>query len=531
MAALQRSILVFLLFTMLSASALAQVTHLAGQAPAAVSATVPQQVAAPPQAPELAGLSAYIKEAMADWEVPGLAIAVVRDGEVIFAEGFGERVLGSGGMVDEHTLFAIASTTKAMTVAALGMLVDEGVMDWDDRVIDHLPTLRLADPYVTRHLRIRDLLSHRTGVSRSDNVWIAGPFDRKEVVRRARFLEQVRGFREGYGYNNIMFMIAGEVVEAAAGMPWADFVESRLFEPLGMKRSTPRAAVVAARENVAGSHTRSNSRVIHVPHRDYDALGPAGSVFSSAHDMARWVRLQLNHGTFEGNRLLDSVTVAEMHAAQTVMEVDSVDQRLFPSTHFRAYGLGWRMQDYHGRKIVQHTGSVNYMRTQVGMIPEEEIGFVAFANLSSSDLQSALMYRVFDALLGVPETDWSAEYLTLDRRSNQRAQERQRELEEARMEGTEPSLARDAYAGTYADSLYGQMVVSQEDGGLVLRYTPDYTADLSHWHHDTFRAQWRRPGYGHSFVTFTLDPRGQVESMEVPGFTDFGRVREEQEGG
>lgn len=489
------------------------------------------QVAAPPQVPELAGLSAYIQEAMEDWEVPGLAIAVVKDGEVVFAQGYGERVLDGGEPVDEHTLFAIASTTKAMTVAALGMLVDEGVVAWDDRVIDHLPTLRLEDPYVTRHLTIRDLLSHRTGISRSDNVWIAGPFDRDEVVRRARFLGQVRGFREGYGYNNIMFMIAGEVVEAASGMPWADFIESRLFEPLGMERSTPRTAVVADRENVAGSHTRSGGRVIQVPHRDYDALGPAGSVFSSAHDMARWLRLQLNHGSFQGNRLLDSTTVAEMHAAQTVMGVDSVDHRLFPSTHFRAYGLGWRMQDYQGRKIVQHTGSVNYMRTQVGMIPEEEIGFVAFTNLSSSDLQSALMYRVFDALLGVPETDWSAEYLVLDRRSAQRSQEREEEREEARMEGTEPSLSLEAYAGTYADSLYGEMEVSAEDGGLVLRYTPDYTADLSHWHHDTFRAQWRRPGYGHSFVTFTLDPRARVQSMEVPGFTEFGRVREEEPGG
>ncbi len=489
------------------------------------------QVAAPPQVPELVGLDAYIQEAMEDWEVPGLAIAIVKDGEVVFAEGYGERILGGGQPVDEHTLFAIASTTKAMTVAALGMLVDEGVVDWDDRVIDHLPALRLEDPYVTRHLTVRDLLSHRTGISRSDNVWIAGPFDRDEVVRRARFLAQVRGFREGYGYNNIMFMIAGEVVEAASGMPWPDFIESRLFEPLGMERSTPRASVVADRENVAGSHSRSDGQVIHVPHRDYDALGPAGSIFSSAHDMARWLRLQLNHGTFQGNRLLDSTTVAEMHAAQTVMGVDSVDHRLFPSTHFRAYGLGWRMQDYQGRKIVQHTGSVNYMRTQVGMIPEEEIGFVAFTNLSSSDLQSALMYRVFDALLGVPETDWSAEYLVLDRRSAQRSQEREEEREEARMEGTEPSLSLEAYAGTYADSLYGEMEVSVEDGGLVLRYTPDYTADLSHWHHDTFRAQWRRPGYGHSFVTFTLDPRARVESMEVPGFTEFGRVREEEAGG
>ena len=492
--------------------------------PAAAQVTTAAPARTPP---ELEGLDAYIEAAMDDWSVPGLAIAVVRDDSVIFARGYGERVAGSGEPVDEHTLFAIASTTKALTVGALGMLVDEGLVDWDDRVIDHLPELRLEDPYVTRHLTIRDLLSHRTGVSRSDNVWIAAPFDRPEVLRRARFLEQAREFRGGYGYNNIMYMVAGEVVAAASGMPWPDFIETRLFAPLGMDRSTPRAAVVAGRENVAASHHGSGGDVVAVPHRDYDALGPAGSVFSSAHDMARWVRLQLGHGAFDGARLIDSATVAEMHAAQTVMSVDSVDRRLWPSTHFRAYGLGWRMQDWHGRKVVQHTGSVNYMRTQVGMIPEEGIGFVAFTNLTSSELQSALMYRVFDALLGEPETDWSALYLELDRRSAERAEERRAEVEAGRMEGTEPSLDLADYAGTYADSLYGRVEVALEDGGLVLRYTDDYTADLAHWHHDTFRANWRRPGYGRSFITFALDARARVRTMEVPGFTVFRRVMED----
>lgn len=481
--------------------------------------------------PELAGLDGYIEAAVDDWGVPGLAIAVVKDDSVIFAGGYGERVVGSGESVDGNTLFAIASTTKAMTVAALGMLVDEGLVDWDDRVTKHLPGFELEDPYVTRHLTIRDLLSHRTGVSRSDNVWIAAPFDRPEVLRRARFLEQTRGFRAGYGYNNIMYMVAGEVVAAASGMEWPRFIETRLFAPLGMERSTPRSVVVAERENVAGSHTRSDGEILAVEHRDYDALGPAGSVFSSAREMARWVRLHLGYGELDGIRLLDSATVAEMHAPQTVIPVDSIDRRLWPSTHFRAYGFGWRMQDYRGRKVVQHTGSVNYMRTQVGMIPEEGIGFVAFTNLSSSELQSALMYRVFDALLGEPETDWSALYLELDRRGVERAEDRAREFEEARMEGTEPSLALEAYAGTYADSLYGQVEVAMEDDGLVLRYTPDYTADLSHWHHDTFRADWRRPGYGRSFVTFALDARARVRTLDVPGFTTFRRELDDDDDG
>lgn len=475
------------------------------------------------RAPELAGLDAYIEAALDEWGIPGMAVAVIRDDQVVYARGFGERALGNGQPVDEHTLFAIASTTKAMTVAGLGMLVSQGVLDWDDRVTRWLPEFELEDPYVTRHLTIRDLLTHRTGVSRNDNVWIAAPFDRVEIVRRARYLPQQDGFREEYGYNNIMYMVAGEVLAAASGMSWPLFIETRLFEPLGMTRSTPRLAVVRGRENVAGSHIAAGSGIVPSVHRDYDALGPAGSVFSSAWEMAQWVRLQLGHGQYEGRRLLDSAVVAEMHEPQVVMSGDSTSRRMFPSTHFRAYGLGWRMQDYQGRKIVQHTGAVNYMRTQVGMIPEEGIGFVALANLSSSGLQTALMYRVFDALLGVPETDWSAEYLALQERSATRSAERTAELESQRTPGTRPSLPLADYAGTYADSLYGDVRVALEDGALVLRYSPDYVADLDHWHHDTFRGTWRRAGFGHTQITFGLDARGRARTLEVPGFTTFRR--------
>lgn len=486
------------------------------QPPAPVHAQVATAAPAPP---ELARLDAYIRDAMEDWKIPGLSIAVVRDDEIVFERGYGTRVLGTDQPVDEHTLFAIASTTKAMTVAALGMLVDEGKLDWDDRVTEHLPAFELEDPYVTRHLTVRDLLTHRTGVSRSDNVWIAAPFDRDEVLRRARHLPQVRGFRDRYGYNNIMYMVAGEVVEAVSGMPWEQFLEERLLDALDMERTTPRHEVMLRRDNVAGSHTRSDGAPLHVPHRDYDALGPAGSVFSSAHEMANWVRLHLNYGTFEGRRLLDSATIAEMHTPHTVIRLDSVDHRMFPSTHFFAYGLGWRMQDYQGRKIVQHTGSVNWMRTQVGMIPEEDIGFVVLTNYTSSSLQTALMYRVFDALLGVPPTDWSAEYLALSRRGDDDDDE-----EDERAIGTTPALPLADYAGTFEDELYGQVTVEMEGDGLVLRYAPDYVADLEHWQHDTFRAHWRRDGYGWDYVNFPIDARGRARILELGGFGDFRRV-------
>jgi CubicO group peptidase (beta-lactamase class C family) len=475
------------------------------------------------QAPELAGLDAYIEQAMRDWEVPGLAIAVVRNDSVLLARGYGERLSGSGDGVDEHTLFAIASTSKAMTVAGLGMLVDEGAIRWDDRVTAHLPGFELADPYVTREVVIRDLLTHRTGVARHDNIWIAAPFDRAEIVRRARHLPQATGFRAGYGYNNIMYMVAGEVTAAAAGTTWENFIESRLFAPLGMTRTTPRSAVVEGRDNVAIAHVREDGRLIPMARRDYDALGPAGSVWSSAWDMAQWLRLHLGGGVYEGRRLLERSTIAAMYEPQVVLGLDTTTLRMFPDRTSFSYGLGWRLHDYRGRRTVQHTGAVNYTRTQVGMLPDENIGVVVMTNLSTSTLQTALMYYVFDALLGVPPTDWSAEYLVLARRSAAAAERRAAQADAARIAGTRPSLSLDGYVGTYTDSLFGDIRVDLEDGRLVLDYSPDYVADLEHWHHDTFRARWRSAGFGTALVTFALDARGQPRSLELEGFTTFRR--------
>lgn len=489
----------------------------------ALAALVPWPAPALSQDGALAGLDEYVREAMADWRIPGLAIAVVQDDSVIFARGYGERAAGSGDPVDEHTLFAIASTTKAFTAGVLGTLVDEGVLHWDDRVEEHLPWFDLGDPYVSQHITIRDLLTHRTGLAREDNVWIAAPVDRAEMLRRVRHLEQEDGFREGYGYNNLMYMVAGEVAAAAAGTPWAELVDRRLFEPLGMRRTTARFDTVQTRENVTESHVRRNGRIVRMDRRDYDALGPAGSVFSSAWEMAQWVRMHLNGGTYEGRRLLADSTVREMHTPQLVIRMDSVDQRMFPTRNFFAYGLGWRLHDHHGRKVVQHTGSVNYTRTQVGMIPSEGIGVVVLSNLSSSALQTALMYRVFDLLLGLPLRDWSGDYLALQARSDARSDERAREREAERVQGTRPSLPLEEYAGTYSDPLYGDVEVTLEDGGLVLRYAPEYVADLRHWHHDTFRGDWRSTGFGETFVTFQLDARGRARALELPGFATFRR--------
>jgi CubicO group peptidase (beta-lactamase class C family) len=322
-----------------------------------------------------------------------------------------------------------------------------------------------------------------------------------------------------------MFILAGEVAGAAARSTWDDLVAQRIFQPLGMTRSTTQNAVADADTNASWSHIRVDEQPLAVKRRNYDNIGGAGAIFSSAHDMAQWVRLHLNGGTYGGKRLLQPNTLKEMYTPQTVIRGDTTAERMFPTTYFRAYGLGWFLQDYQGKKIVHHSGSINYTRTHVAMIPSEHIGVVAIANLNSSNLQQALMYRVLDALMGLPPRDWSAEYLALARRDEDRSAAQRKEVEASRAPNTTPSLALDQYAGAYTSDVYGDVRVEMENGKLVLRYSDDYTADLEHWHHDTFVAKWRRTGFGRSFVNFALDARGRVASLDLDEIGVARRVR------
>lgn len=497
----------------------------------------------------LTGLDAYVEEALEDWEIPGLALAVIQGDSLLYAQGYGVTRLGGDEGVDGNTLFAIASTSKAMTSAALALLVDEGQLAWDDPVTKHLPGFQLSDPYVTREVTIRDLLTHRAGVARMDNLWIASPFDRGEILRRARYLPQLHGFREDYNYNNILYIVAGEIVEAITGMSWDAFLESRIFQPLDMHRSTTRAAVVEGLENVAHSHTWVDGAVTAIPRRDYDAIGGAGAVWSSASELSQWVRLHLGQGVLEGDTLITGQRLEEMYTPHIPISIDSVGKRLHPTNHFQSYALGWRVQDLHGARVVHHSGSINYTRTQITFLPEEGIGVIAMANLSSSNLQLALTHWILDALQGREPQDWSDLYLELFHRSQARGEEAEEELIADRLTDTNPTLELEKYVGQYEDDLFGTVSIrlSEDAGqgtpdgsgngerssptserpgqktGLVLHYSDEYVADLTHWHQDIFRADWRRPGAGRTFAHFTLDNRGRITEVEVDGFATFSR--------
>jgi CubicO group peptidase (beta-lactamase class C family) len=476
-----------------------------------------------PMAVDPRAIDAYVEAAMREWHVPGVAIAVVRNDSVVYAKGYGVRELGKSDPVTPHSLFAIGSTSKAFTAAALGILVDEGKVRWDDPVSKYLPSFQLYDPYVTRELTIRDLLTHRSGLSRGDRLWAASGYDRAEVLRRVRYLRPSWSFRSTYGYQNIMFLAAGEVVAAVSGKSWDDFVRERFFSPLGMARTVTSTRPLARMTDVSAPHERISGTVRPVPWLNIDNIGPAGSINSSVLDMAEWIRLQLGQGTYEGRKLLEAKTLKEMHTPQTIIRMSEEQERMFPMTNFTAYGLAWSLRDYHGRKLVGHGGGIRGMRAEVMLVPEERLGFVVLTN-SGTNLPVAIMYRLVDTYVGTPQRDWSTILLATAKRMQDRAAEERRKLEAARATGTTPSLALDKYAGTYADTMYGEVKIAVENGKLIATLGPEYVGELRHWQHDTFEAQWREPSLGRAFITFALDPRGNVKTLEIENLAAFGRV-------
>ena len=475
----------------------------------------------------LTGLDAYVTQAMRDWEVPGLAIAVVKDDSVVYATGFGVRELGRTDAVSANTVFLAASTTKAFTVALMAMLVDSGRVRWNAPVTTYLPGFQLYDPYVTRELMVADLLSHRSGLSRADGLWYGTDLSREEILRRQRFLRPSWSLRSQYGYNNNMFIAAGQVIAAVTGRPWDDVVRERVFQPLGMTRTTTSVSALRGMDDVATPHARHDGRMTPIAWRNVDNVGAAGSINTTARDMAQWVRFQLARGTVGGNRLLSDSAFRTMRQPFTPIRPSTATDSLYPEVHLRSYGLGWSLNDYRGRLVVQHGGSLDGMRSQVGLLPEERLGVVLLANSDQAgSLLVGLMYRVFDAYTGGLRRDWSADLLADLRRSRERAVRDSLKQDSARVRGTQPSHPLPQFAGRYVDSLYGAMTVTEEAGRLVLRFGTWATADLEHWHYDTFRAVWRDREFGTDLVTFVTDADGKLATLVVKDMAEFARARE-----
>lgn len=474
---------------------------------------------------DLAALEKFIETHRQTFKVPGMAVAVVKDGKVVLSRGFGVKEYGKTGKVDENTLFAIASNSKAFAAASLAILVDRGKIKWDDKVVKYLPYFQLYDPYVTREMTIRDLLRHNCGLRTfsGDLLWYETQYDAPEIIKRARHLKPKFSFRAGYGYSNIMYTAAGEIVPAVTGKSWGDFVKENLFKPLDMKTTNIGIAELKKQKNYATPHFIDlDGNTVKVPYSTSDRIAAAAGINSNVKEMTNWITMLLGKGNYKNQQLLSYDRLYEMWSPQNIIPISQASVKFFPAVHFKAYGLGWGLSDYHGCKIISHGGALDGMISRVTLVPEKQLGFVILSN-SINSFPGILQYKILDTYLGIEGNDRVNTYKPLlDNRDIKRKMKRDAfmaEIATPRESLDETGLK--SYTGTYNCPLYGSAKVALENGKLVLHFVPApvLISDLFHKENDTFIVKLRNRfsfiPIGMGTVWFTRDSGGSVTGMKV----------------
>lgn len=494
-------------------------------------------------------LDAVVKRSMQTFEVPGMLLALVEPGRAPLTKGYGVRKLGEAAPMDEHTLFSIASNSKAFTATALAILVDEGKLDWDDKVVDRLPGFRMYDAYASAEMTIRDLLVHHSGLGLGAGdllFWPESTVSRAELVRRLRYIKPATSFRSGYAYDNVLYVVAGQVIAAVSGDSWEDFIVKRIFTPLGMNESAPSPKYVKS-TNRSWPHARLDG-----PSRGIGKVAPlafipsianaapAGGINASAHDMARWLQVQLDRGAMSTlgmskpakshERLFSAAAGREMWTPRVLMPIDTPPAQLQATQpSFNTYALGWHIKDYRGHRVVSHGGFVEGSASMTYLIPERGVGFIVMMNSEDGEAHDAIAYHLLDHYLGLPATDWVAAFAKAHQDKVANAKRVLAAAADLASAGTTPgsgssgpSLALARYAGTYQDPWYGEVVIGQsgdkQSGGkLSIDFTgnPGMHGTLEHVHHDTFRTHFTDRRMEDAFVTFALTAAGDIEQAKV----------------
>jgi CubicO group peptidase (beta-lactamase class C family) len=469
----------------------------------------------------LADFDAGIAKGLKAHGVPGLGIAIVKDGKVVLAKGYGVRTTGQTDPVTEKTLFAIGSVSKSFTAASIAMLVDEGKLKWDDTLVSKLKDFRLPDDYLSQEVTLRDALSHRVGIARNELIWYGSPFDRDTILHKLRDVKPGSRFRTRFVYNNILYMAAGQVIPQVANKSWDDFVAERVFKPLNMTTANTSVRKLPKDGDVATPHEKAKGIAKAIPWKDIDNIGPAGSINASPADMAEYVKFQLARGKGPEKRLVKREVFDDMHTPQMLIPGGSFFN---PNPHLHAYGFGWMLADYKGKKVVEHGGNIDGMTAQVGMLPDEKLGVVVLANLGGSLLPQAVMYEVFDRFLGEPASNRLEATGFLIGLSEFGVQRMAEPAESSRIKDTKPSLPLDKYAGKYEDTLHAPLKVTCEKEKLSLVFN-GLTFDLDHWHYDTFRGTERRGVLPRMLFTFALGSDGKVAEIGSKVFGDDIRLK------
>lgn len=469
----------------------------------------------------LAGLDSYITKSMKDWKIPGLAIAVVKDDKIVYIKGFGTREVGKDEPVDENTVFAIGSTTKAFTTTSIAMLVYDKKLKWTDPVVQHMPGFQMYDPWVTREMRVNDLLCNRSGLgAQSEYLWYATDLTRDQIISRLRYIKPESSFRYNYAYRNAMFLTGGQLIPTVTGASWDDFIKTRIFTPLGMTRSYTTVRELKGLGNVSSPHTDINGKVTAIPFRNIDNMAPAGAIDSSIRDMAQWVRLHLSGGVYNGKQVVGKAEIEETHKQYTPIYTNEDLKLQFPSTNRVDYCLGWVTMDHYGHLLVWHNGSIDGNLAFVGLVPEQHLGVVILTNYDQHMLHQALFLEVIGRYLSLPDPDWSAKYLTLWNQHQTKTAKATKDLLGAKVPNTHPTLPLQSYVGTYQNEAYGPVKITLAGDHLILRASSYLIADLQHFNYDTFQANWRDPVIATrmdvpTLITFSIDSIGKVSNMKV----------------
>jgi CubicO group peptidase (beta-lactamase class C family) len=458
-----------------------------------------------------------------EWQIPGVAVCVVKDGKVVVMKGYGVKEMGGTQKVDEHTLFMIGSNTKAFTATALALLEADKKISLNDKVQKWMPEFTMHDPWVGKEMMIRDLLCHRIGMEtfQGDFMYWTSDLNSQQVIERFEKLTPKYGFRSKWGYTNAAFLTAGELIPRISGKSWDAFLQERIFSPLQMNETVALAANIDKAPNKATAHTVVEGKLMKIPYGKIDNLAPAGSISSSVNDLSHWVMMQLDNGKYNGQQVIPASAIDQTRTPNSILGNGG---SLFNRAHFSLYGLGWFIEEYNGRKVVSHTGGVNGFVTSVTLIPEEKLGIVVLTNTDQNSFYEALKWEIMDAYMNLPYRNYSKTFLGFQQQGTAQGEKWLKSVRDSVALHLKPALPLNAYTGAYVHDVYGGMTITQKKDVLEVRFEhhPNLVGTLQALGENRFLCTYNDPTFGIKVLPFSVD-NGKVKSVtvSVADFVEF----------
>lgn len=463
-------------------------------------------------------LDSIFFKAYKDFETTGLSITIVNDDEIVLNRSYGYKDYSKVDKVDGNTVFNIASCSKAFLAAALGKLVDDGKLRWNDKVIKYLPDFKLSDAYITKEIDIRDILDHRSGLATfaGDILWYCTDYSDEQIIEKLQYYPIRKNFRSDFGYSNVMYIVAGEIIKKITGLTWEEYIKNEIFLPLEMYNSYTSAEKLEELEeieNIAYPHVNGKKPEVYKMHPI-----TAGSIFSTSNDLSNWMIMLLNNGEFKGNQILSKQTIDEIFTSQVALNPPSNMKEL--GTHFYSYCLGWNSYDMFGKKIVEHEGGYPGYEAIVSLVPEDKLGIYILCNdfNFSTEILFVIKQMFLESYYGIESRNWITDFVDEKKSSEIELQEYFSTPHINKIEGTQPSLKLSQYCGNFKDKIYGKAEISIVNGELKLVLLPTkekFNSILEHWHYDTFRFKFKEEFLPYGFITFDFDSQGKTIGFKL----------------